>query len=83
LNGQQQPSPEADLRAAILSGRSLLARLPLRSQRTFAQKKAGEVLVHRAAWQFLRCHAASMYRELTGEERAATKAVSFVPDNAG
>ena len=61
---------EADLRAAILGGRSLLARLPLRSQRTPAQKKAGEAIVHLtadAAWRFFRCHAVSMYRELTRE----------------
>ena len=61
---------EADLRAAIQGGRSLLARLPLRSQRTPAQKKAGEALVHLtadAAWRFFRCHAVSMYRELTRE----------------
>jgi thioesterase DpgC len=61
---------EADLRSAVLVARSLLARLPLRSQRTPAQKKAGEALVHLtadAAWRFFRCHAVSMYRELTRE----------------
>src|SRR5689334_13456374 len=59
---------EADLRAAIRSGRSLLARLSLRSQRTPAQKRAGEAIVHLtadAAWRFFRRHAVSMYRELT------------------
>src|SRR5262245_61315864 len=59
-----------DLRAAILSGRSLLAQLPLRSQRTPAQKKAGEAIVHLtadAAWRFFRRHAVSMYREITCE----------------
>jgi hypothetical protein len=61
---------EAELRAAILGGRSLLARLPLRSQRTPAQKRAGEAIVHLtadAAWRFFRCYAVSMYRELTCE----------------
>ena len=61
---------EADLRAAILGGRSLLARLPLRSQWTPSQKRAGDAIVHLtadAAWRFFRCHAVSMYRELTRE----------------
>ena len=45
----------ADLRAAIRNGRALLARLPLRSQRTPVQKAAGEAIVHLtadAAWRF-------------------------------
>jgi thioesterase DpgC len=59
-----------DLRAAIRDGRALLARLPLRSQRTPEQKAAGEAIVHLtadAAWRFFRRHAAPMYRELTRE----------------
>ena len=60
----------ADLGAAIRSGRALLARLPLRSQRTSEQKTAGEAIVHLtadAAWRFFRSHAVPMYRELTRE----------------
>jgi thioesterase DpgC len=60
----------ADLRAAIRSGRALLARLPLRSQRTPMQKAAGEAIVHLtadAAWRFFRRHAVPMYRDLTRE----------------
>jgi len=60
----------ADLRAAIRNGRALLARLPLRSQRTPVQKAAGEAIVHLtadAAWRFFRRHAVPMYRELTRE----------------
>jgi thioesterase DpgC len=60
----------ADMRAAIRSGRALLALLPLRSQRTPAQKAAGEAIVHLtadAAWRFFRRHAVPMYRELTRE----------------
>jgi (3,5-dihydroxyphenyl)acetyl-CoA 1,2-dioxygenase len=59
-----------DLRAAIRSGRALLARLPLRSQRTPAQKAAGEAVVHLTAdatWRFFRRHAVPMYRELSCE----------------
>src|SRR5450755_4706709 len=59
-----------DLRAAIRNGRALLARLPLRSQRTPVQKAAGEAIVHLtadAAWRFFRRHAVPMYRELTRE----------------
>ncbi|MBR0846778.1 enoyl-CoA hydratase/isomerase family protein [Bradyrhizobium diazoefficiens] len=58
----------ADLRAAIGSGRALLARLPLRSQRTAVEKTAGEAIVHLtadAAWCFFRQHAVAMYRDLT------------------
>ncbi|MBR0776994.1 enoyl-CoA hydratase/isomerase family protein [Bradyrhizobium diazoefficiens] len=58
----------ADLRAAIRSGRALLARLPLRSQRTAVEKTAGEAIVHLtadAAWCFFRQHAVAMYRDLT------------------
>jgi (3,5-dihydroxyphenyl)acetyl-CoA 1,2-dioxygenase len=61
---------EADLRAAIRAGRSLLAQLPLRSQRTPAQKKAGEAITHLtadAAWRFFRRHAVPMYRDITRE----------------
>jgi (3,5-dihydroxyphenyl)acetyl-CoA 1,2-dioxygenase len=60
----------ADLRAAIRSGRALLARLPLRSQRSPVQKAAAEAIVHLtadAAWRFFRRHAVPMYRELTRE----------------
>jgi thioesterase DpgC len=60
----------ADLRAAIRNGRALLARLPLRSQRTPVQKAAGEAIVHLtadASWRFFRRHAVPMYRELTRE----------------
>jgi thioesterase DpgC len=60
----------SDLRAAIRDGRALLARLPLRSQRTPLQKAAGEAVVHLtadAAWRFFRRHAVPMYRELTAE----------------
>jgi thioesterase DpgC len=60
----------ADLRAAIRTGRALLARLPLRSQRTPGQKAAGEAIVHLtadAAWRFFRRHAEPLYRELTRE----------------
>ena len=60
----------ADLRAAVRNGRELLARLPLRSQRTSVQKAAGEAIVHLtadAAWRFFRRHAVPMYRELTRE----------------
>jgi (3,5-dihydroxyphenyl)acetyl-CoA 1,2-dioxygenase len=60
----------ADLRAAIRNGRALLALMPLRSQRTPAQKAAGEAIVHLtadAAWRFFRRHAVPMYRELTRE----------------
>ena len=60
----------ADLRAAIRSGRALLARLPLRSQRTPVQKAAGEAVVHLTAdavWRFFRQHAVPMYRDLTQE----------------
>jgi (3,5-dihydroxyphenyl)acetyl-CoA 1,2-dioxygenase len=60
----------ADLRAAIRNGRALLARLPLRSQRTPMQKAAGEAIVHLtadAAWRFFRRHAVPMYRDLTRE----------------
>ena len=60
----------ADLRAAIRNGRALLARLPLRSQRTPVQKAAGEAVVHLtadAAWRFFRRHAVPIYRELTRE----------------
>lgn len=60
----------ADLRAAIRSGRALLAQLPLRSQRTPMQKAAGEAIVHLtadAAWRFFRRHAVPMYRDLTRE----------------
>jgi (3,5-dihydroxyphenyl)acetyl-CoA 1,2-dioxygenase len=59
-----------DLRAAIRNGRALLARLPLRSQRTPVQKAAGEAIVHLtadAAWRFFRRHAVPMYREITRE----------------
>ena len=59
---------EDDLRAAVHSGRALLAQLPLRSQRTPAQKAAGEAIVHLtadAAWRFFRRHAVPMYRDLT------------------
>jgi len=59
-----------DLRAAVRSGRALLARLPLRSQRTPAQKAAGEAIVHLTAdatWRFFRRHAVPVYRELTRE----------------
>jgi (3,5-dihydroxyphenyl)acetyl-CoA 1,2-dioxygenase len=58
----------ADLRAAIRSGRALLARLPLRSQRTPVQKAGGEAIVHLTAdavWRFFRRHAVPMYRDLT------------------
>jgi thioesterase DpgC len=58
----------AGLRAAISNGRALLARLPLRSQRTPVQKAAGEAIVHLTAdatWRFFRRHAVPMYRELT------------------
>jgi thioesterase DpgC len=58
----------ADLRAAICSGRELLARLPLRSQRTPVEKASGEAIVHLtadAAWRFFRQHAVPMYRDLT------------------
>src|SRR5262249_60856432 len=61
---------EDDLRAAVRSGRALLAQLPLRSQRTPAQKAAGEAIVHLtadAAWRFFRRHAVAMYRDLTRE----------------
>src|SRR6187431_3091296 len=60
----------ADLRAAIRSGRALLARLPLRSQRTPVEKATGEAIVHLTAdavWRFFRRHAVPMYRELTRE----------------
>ena len=60
----------ADLRAAIRNGRALLARLPPRSQRTSAQKAAGEAIVHLTAdavWRFFRRRAVPMYRELTRE----------------
>jgi thioesterase DpgC len=59
-----------DLRAAIRSARALLAQLPLRSQRTPAQKTAGEAIVHLtadAAWRFFRRHAVGMYRDITRE----------------
>lgn len=59
-----------ELRTAINSGRALLSTLPLRSQRTQAQKKAGELIVHLtadAAWRFFRRHAVPLYRELTQE----------------
>ncbi|WP_439358839.1 enoyl-CoA hydratase/isomerase family protein [Bradyrhizobium sp. DASA03007] len=59
-----------ELRAAINSGRALLSRLPLRSQRTQTQKKAGEAIVHLTAdavWRFFRRHAVQTYRELTRE----------------
>src|SRR5260221_8876224 len=58
----------ADLRDAIRNGRALLARLPLRSQRTAAQKAAGEAIVHLTAdagWRFFRRHSVAMYREPT------------------
>src|SRR5882672_12164377 len=58
----------ADLRAAIRNGRGLLARLPLRSQRTPVQKAAGEAIVHLtadAAWRFFRRHAVPIYRDIT------------------
>ena len=58
----------ADLRAAIRSGRELLARLPLRSQRTPVEKASGEAIVHLtadAAWRFFRQHAVPKYRDLT------------------
>ena len=45
----------ADLRAAVRNGRALLARLPLRSQRTSVQKAAAEAIVHLTAdavWRF-------------------------------
>lgn len=61
---------DADLRAAIRNGRTLLARMPLRSKRTTAQKAAGEAIVHLTAdatWRFFRRHAVPMYRELTHE----------------
>src|SRR5439155_10875808 len=60
----------ADLRVAITNGRALLARLPLRSQRTPVQKAAGEAIVHLTAdavWRFFRRHAVPLYRELTRE----------------
>jgi thioesterase DpgC len=60
----------ADLRGAICDGRALLARLPLRSQRSPAQKAAGEAIVHLTAdatWKFFRRHAVPVYRELTRE----------------
>ena len=60
----------ADLRAAIRNGRALLALMPLRSQRTPAQKAAGDAIVHLtadAAWRFFRRHAVRMYREITRE----------------
>ncbi len=60
----------ADLRTAVRNGRALLARLPLRSQRTPVQKAAGEAIVHLtadAAWRFFRRHAVPIYRELTHE----------------
>jgi hypothetical protein len=66
----------ADLRAAIRSGRVLLAQLPLRSQRTPVQKAAGEAIVHLtadAAWRFFRRHAVPMYRELTREGAVASR----------
>jgi thioesterase DpgC len=58
----------ADLRTAIRGGRALLAQLPLRSQRTPAEKAAGEAIVHLtadAAWRFFRRHAAPLYRDIT------------------
>src|SRR5262249_40855256 len=61
---------EDDLRATVHSGRALLAQLPLRSQRTPAQKAAGEAIVHLTAdavWRFFRRHAVPMYRDLTQE----------------
>jgi thioesterase DpgC len=60
----------ADLRTAIRNGRTLLARMPLRSRRTPPQKAAGEAIVHLTAdatWRFFRRHAVSMYHELTRE----------------
>jgi thioesterase DpgC len=60
----------AALRAAIRDGRALLARLPLRSQRTPVQKAAAEAIVHLTAdavWRFFRRHAVPMYREFTRE----------------
>jgi thioesterase DpgC len=60
----------AELRAAIRSGRALLAQLPLRSQRTPVQKAAGEAIVHLTAdttWRFFRRHAVSIYRDITRE----------------
>ena len=67
----------ADLRAAIRNGRALLAQLPLRSQRTPAQKAAGEAIVHLtadAAWRFFRRHAMPMYRELTRDGARSIRA---------
>lgn len=51
-------------------GRALLARLPLRSQRSPEQTKVGAAIVRLMAdrsWCFFREHAASLYRDITGE----------------
>ncbi|MES2186595.1 MAG: enoyl-CoA hydratase/isomerase family protein [Pseudomonadota bacterium] len=58
----------ARLRGAVQQARALLARLPLRSQRDAAQKRAGHTLVHLAAAAargFFRMHAVALYADIT------------------
>ncbi len=75
-----------DLRTAIRSGRALLARLPLRSQRTSVEKATGEAIVHlmaEAAWHFFRQHAVPTYCDLTQEGTRSLRVDTLLWEAAG
>ncbi|VWX61816.1 (3,5-dihydroxyphenyl)acetyl-CoA 1,2-dioxygenase [Burkholderiales bacterium 8X] len=64
------------VRIACNLARALLARMPLRSQRNPAQKRAGETLVHLcagAARDLFRRHATALYAELTEHGRRSLR----------
>jgi (3,5-dihydroxyphenyl)acetyl-CoA 1,2-dioxygenase len=91
-NGSDAVSLEPDLAAArrvCELGRALLRALPLKSNRTEAELRAGSAIVHLIAdttWKFFRNHAGAVYRELTNNgaspmrvEQLATRAALRLP----
>jgi thioesterase DpgC len=64
------------LRALSAEGWALLDKLPLRSRRSEAEQRAGELIVRRMAhlnWRFARCHREAIYRALTGDFARAVR----------
>jgi thioesterase DpgC len=64
------------MRTATLQGRQLLAKMPLRSQRTRAEKDAGQAIVHLIAgqvWRLFRSMAVPLYREITQDGRLSLR----------
>lgn len=72
-------SLEADQRttqAICIEGRALLGGMPLRSQRSAAQKDAGHVIVQLMAltcWRYFRRHAATLYAAITDQGRRSLR----------